>query len=114
MFFFILSFLLLVIHQITQKLLHIPIPWADNYLDCLLCMPFLLGGLLYERQFLFGRGKKYRLANTEIILAVVVFSIIFEGLFPMYSKGFTRDIWDVGCYAIGGWMFYQFINPKKD
>ncbi len=99
-----------VAHQLLQKVWHIAIPWADHYLDPLLCMPIVLTLLLAERRHIFGKGDAYRLSRTEVIVAVGALSFLFEVLFPYWSDRFTADWWDVAAYAAGGGFFYFFLN----
>lgn len=108
--FFLSSSLLFLCHQFSQKVLDYPIPLLDNYLDTLLCMPILLGLLLLEQRQSFKKGASFRFNIVETILLVSLLSVLFEVLFPWLSPDFTADWWDVLMYAIGGGIFYQFIN----
>ncbi len=101
----IFSLLLFFAHQFTQKVLHLPIPWADGYLDPLLCMPILLGGYRLEQRWLFGRQ---RLSLFEVLAITALLSFIFEWIFPRFSSGFTTDWWDVAAYFAGAFLFFPF------
>lgn len=101
-----------LIHQIIEKIIQYPVPWADNYLDCLLCMPVLLGGILAERRWLFKSGASYTFSLLDTIIMVVFFSILFEEGYPRWFSWFTKDYWDYGSYTVGGIFFYFFINKK--
>lgn len=87
------------------------IPWADSYLDNLLCFPILLTGLLAERRW-WKKDDTYVFSFFEIMVITAVLSWIFEVLFPKWSPGFTTDIWDVVAYFTGAILFYSFINKK--
>ncbi len=93
---------LFLAHQFTQKVLHFPIPWADNYLDCLLCMPILLSGYRLEQRWLLGRQ---RLSLFEVLSTTALLALVFEGLFPRLSEGFTADWWDAMAYFAGAFLF---------
>ncbi|MCO6476602.1 MAG: hypothetical protein J5I94_08265 [Phaeodactylibacter sp.] len=101
----IFSLLLFFAHQFTQKVLHLPIPWADNYLDPLLCMPILLGGYRLEQHWLL---RRQRLSLFEVLAITALLSFIFEWIFPRFSSGFTTDWWDVAAYFAGALGFYLF------
>lgn len=90
--------LLFGLHQLLQKGLGMAIPWADNYLDPLLCMPLLLGLFEWEQQRLFGRRK---LHLWEALVLTGLLSVLFECGFPRWSDRFTTDIWDVAAYYVG-------------
>lgn len=106
---FIPILFLFLLHQFTQKVLHISIPFADNYLDDLLCMPILLSLLLLERRWLTG-NKNRVFSALEVSIMVLVMSFIFEGLFPYWSSNFTRDYWDIVAYMLGALFFYKLMN----
>ena len=72
--------LLFAAHQVLQKGLNISIPWADAYLDNLLCMPLLLGFWQWERRRLWGAPP---LRAWEIVLATLLFAFLFEWAFPV-------------------------------
>lgn len=107
---FIICLLLFILHLITQRLLHMALPWADSYLDSLLAMPVILTLWLAERQWLFKRGNNYRLSVLQVFIAVVYIAVIMEALFPKLSPRFTGDWIDVLCYAAGAAIFYFTIN----
>jgi len=46
------------------------------------------------------------LTTGEIIASIIVFSLIFEWLFPALSNDFTGDIKDVVAYFVGGLLYY--------
>ncbi|MCB9296782.1 MAG: hypothetical protein H6559_27240 [Lewinellaceae bacterium] len=104
------SLLLFLAHQFTQKVLGLSIPWADNYLDTLLCMPILLGGYRLEQRWLLGRQ---RLSFLEVVAITAVLAFVFEYLFPRFSSGFTADWWDVAAYFAGSLGFYWWQERRN-
>lgn len=112
---FIICALLFVIHQVLQKWLDINFPLVDNYFDNLLAMPIILSLLLVERQYLFKKGKTYRLSGLDVVIATIFIIVISEIVFPLLSEKFTTDWWDVVCFIAGSLLFYTTINtiPEK-
>ena len=108
----LICFLLFLLHQFSQKVMSWAIPFADNYLDCLLCMPIFLTFLLIERRFLLQQSTSYSFPFWDTMAMTLFLAIIFEELFPLLADGFTKDYWDYVCYFIGGVFFYFFINVK--
>lgn len=106
---FLVACVLFSIHQVIEKILCHPIPLLDNYLDTLLCMPIFLGCLLIERRWLYKKPN-FTFTAFEVGFMLIVLSIIFEIVFPWLSPNFTADWWDVLLYAVGGIVFYRFIN----
>lgn len=92
-------------HQLFQKVLQIPVPLADSYLDNLLCMPLLLPALRLQQRGLSGRQE---LSALEIGLATTVVAFASEWLFPRLSPAFTPDLWDVAAYFGGALVYYYF------
>jgi hypothetical protein len=97
------SALLFVAHQWSQKVAQWSLPWADAYLDNVLCMPLLLHGLRLERSLLWARHAP--LSGAEIAIATALVAAVSEGLFPVWSAQFTPDAFDVAAYALGGWVY---------
>lgn len=111
---FVVCCLLFVLHQLLQKAFKVSIPFVDQYLDNLLAMPIILTLLLAERQYLFKRGKQYRLPLLDVMLGTLFVAFVSEVLFPKLSDAFTGDWLDLVFYAIGSVIFYFTINRKSD
>lgn len=99
--------LLFLLHQVLEKGLAVRFPFLDNYLDDLLCMPILLGALLGEQYDLLQRRQ---LSVLQIVLTTVVVILLFEFLLPGIDSSYTRDAWDVLCYALGSMGFWWGMN----
>lgn len=107
---FIICCFLFGAHQALQKLLHIPVPFVDLYLDNLLAMPIILTLLLAERRILFKRGRSYRLPLLDVVVATIYVVFIAEIVFPLLSDKFVTDWWDVLFYGLGSMLFLLTIN----
>ena len=101
--------LLFLLHQVAQYGFGLNHWLVDGYLDPLLCFPVLLGLLLVERRFLFGRA---RLGPLETVASALVLMVIFEYVFPALKDKFFYDPYDVLAYALGVFYFYAVINPR--
>ncbi len=110
---FIVCCLLFIAHQFLQKVLHIPMPLADQYLDNLLAPPILLTLLVVEKRLLFKRGSDYTLSVLEICMATVLIAVVSEYLFPYLSSEFIFDWVDIVFYALGSILFYYTINRPR-
>jgi hypothetical protein len=100
--------LLFTIHQILQKLLNLPIPFADNYLD-----PFCFGTICLhffqiEQKYLF---KKEKLNLLEITIMILFLGSMSEIVFPVISNQFIADIFDF--IAIISGAFWFILTSKK-
>jgi hypothetical protein len=110
---FIICVVLFVAHQLTQKVLGIPIPPADSYLDNLVTPPILFTLVIVERRILFKRGPGYTLNIMETTMGTVLIALISEVLFPYLSSDFTADLLDVLFYVLGSILFYTTINKRN-
>ena len=110
---FILCTVLFFVHQLMQKVLDIHFDLVDRYMDNFLAMPIILSLLVIERSYLLGRKHRYRLSGLEIVVATFVIVMVAELLFPLLSRNFVTDWWDVLFYALGSLFFYLTINKKE-
>jgi len=101
---------LFIAHQILQKIGHISVPWLDNHLDCLLCMPLLMTAWLLERRYVVFKNPAHRLSIAEVGCATLILALLFEWGFPALSPHFTSDWRDVLAYAAGSLLFWKFLN----
>lgn len=104
--------LLFLGHQFFERALSWHWVWADSYLDSLLCMPILLGLLLFERRFLLQKPA-YCFPLFDTVVMLVFLSLLYEEVFTSVFSGFTKDYWDYLCYFSGGLYFYFFVNNKN-
>lgn len=98
-----------LLHQLTQKAWGITLPFADSYLDNLLCLPLLLSMLLAERRW-WWRQSGYSIPFVEVAIITLILSLLFELAFPHWSPHFTADYWDVAAYATGAGLFSITVN----
>lgn len=78
-------------------------PFADAYLDDLLCMPVCLFPVLSG--FRFFLGAYYRFPATYLIGVWTFFSLYFEVVLPRFKSTFTADPADMVCYGISMIVF---------
>lgn len=107
---FITSTILLLVHQVFQKVLIINILWADSYLDDFLSMPFILSLFLVEQHF--WKRRTSNLTILEIVIFTIVFAVFFEEIMPQLNAYYTKDYWDYLAYGLGSLVFYFGINKK--
>lgn len=96
-----------LLHQLAERIFDYTLPALDNHLDAFVSVPILLGLHLAEQRKLFG---VQRLSVLHIFLAVCLFAIIFEGVFPLWEPDFTADWWDILAYGAGAAYFGFFLN----
>jgi hypothetical protein len=88
-------------HQITQRLLHIPIPIADDYLDPFCFIPIALALLQIERHYLY---KQDRLSTADAIVFTILAVVISEIILPYFKEDFVSDWLDGVAFGLGqGW-----------
>ncbi len=82
-----------------------------SYLDDLVVIPIVLGGILVIFRNLVFKSTVYTFPKARIWIVVAIFAAYFELIIPRFNTGFTADIFDVLCYAIGG-LYFQFLINK--
>lgn len=110
-FFSILAFF---IHQIIEKGFNFSVPVLHAYLDDLVCIPITLGMATQVIQWIHPLKELYYLNKTAVILSVLFYCILFEGILPFYNPlVFTADWIDIIMYAVGGFLYYQIISKRS-
>ncbi len=83
--------------------------WVDSYLDDLLLMPLVLGGLLLAMRIKSGR-RSWVVPVPLAVAALVGYAVYFEVFLPRMSPHATGDGLDVVAYAVGLLFFMTFLN----
>ncbi|GAB3194933.1 hypothetical protein GCM10027293_04280 [Pontibacter aydingkolensis] len=91
------------------ELLHIYIWPLHTHLDDLLCMPVILT-LILAAERLYFRNPYFVLPRHYIVVSVLLFSIVFEGILPLLAAKYTADAWDIVAYVVGALIFHKNIN----
>lgn len=108
---FCVSMLLFVLNQ-TLELAQVYIWPLHTHLDDLLCLPISLTIILAAERLYF-QNPEFILPRRYIVLAVLLFGLVFEGILPLLSARYTADIIDVFAYIIGAAIFQASINRVK-
>jgi hypothetical protein len=58
--------------------------------------------------------KNYTLNIWVILYLCLMYSVLFEYIFPKYLARYTKDIVDVILYFAGGLIFYFLQKPKNE
>jgi hypothetical protein len=86
--------------------------WVNSYLDDFLLIPIFLGSaLIVQQTIVFGQ---FSFKNSQIFATWLVFSILFEFIFPKLTSAYVADFWDILAYGLGVIYFAVFLNyPAK-
>lgn len=105
---FLLCLLLFGISQLLEQLKILIWP-VYTHLDDLVCLPVSLTVVLAAERAYFC-APKYILPLRFTLLALLLFSIVFEVTLPLFSEKYTADVLDIVAYAIGAIAFHNFTN----
>ncbi|MGB3466215.1 MAG: hypothetical protein WBA74_13135 [Cyclobacteriaceae bacterium] len=105
---FLIPLILFLGHQLTQRVLEIPIPFADNYLDPFCMSALALHAISVERNWLFGS----RIDLMDMIIATLFLSVVSELLFPWLAPRFVADWYDVPAIFLGSLWFMLTAKYK--
>ncbi len=112
---FLICLLVFILHQVSQYIFKIPLPFLNNYLDNFLAMPVILFLLLAEKKYIY-KQKDQKLSLLFVIIATLYVALVTEWLFPLLSERFTPDWYDLVFYSLGSAFYYFFMNkiPVKE
>ncbi|MDX5481587.1 MAG: hypothetical protein LPK07_07870 [Hymenobacteraceae bacterium] len=106
--FFLICLVLFCLNQLLElQQLYIWPLYA--YLDDLLCLPITLTMALAGERAYF-RSPAFTLPKRYILLAFLLFTVVFEGILPLFSARYTADVLDIAAYALGGYAFQYILN----
>ena len=89
-----------------------PLPKIINYyLNDFLIIPIVLFLSLLVLRFT-RSNLNFRLGLPIIIYVCVLYSLLFEFIFPNYLARYTKDYVDVILYFAGGFVFYNLQNKE--
>lgn len=102
---YFLSFTLLGLFVYFCQSVGIILPrFINNYLNDILCIPITLFIVWAIVRYL--KGKHQNISVWMIACVVAYFSFYFEYFLPQIKPRYTSDPIDVGCYFLGGILFY--------
>jgi hypothetical protein len=107
----LIIFLLGISHQITQKILGLPLVWFDNYFDDLLAVPFVSTCVLWMENFVIYRVHTRKHSFYQLMFLFIIISIFFEFIAPKYSEHYFYDLLDIIYYFLG---FVGYYFAKKN
>jgi hypothetical protein len=81
-----------------------------SYLADVLTLPLELTLALYCMRRWYFRNPRFVLPASWIFSSWVVMAIWFEGILPMHDARATADPFDVVAYALGGLIFWRWMN----
>lgn len=79
------------------------------YLADLLAIPVVATLSMYFMRWLL-QNKGFQLSSWQVIFIILLFSVAFEILFPLFIKRYTGDVIDVLMYIGGGLFFWKVMN----
>ena len=98
-----------VLNQTIERM-GLYLPFFHSYFDDLLCFPIVLTIVVLAHRNLRLNSKDYVLPISHIVLAVLLFSLIFEIVLPRLHTRFTHDARDILAYTIGAFFFHKYLN----
>ena len=109
---FILLFIAAMTIFVMQKLETYLPEIINNYANDLLCLPLVLGSILYIIRRL-KNDSNFQLPLVFILLMATYYSVYFEYYLPSYNSRYTSDWIDVGLYFLGAFAFYGYESVRN-
>lgn len=107
--YFWFSFLLFCANQLLERFYKIPLLYS--YLDDLLAPGIVLGFALFFFQKVFPADPSFILETKLLVAFVVLYSILFEFVFPWTDARHTSDYWDILAYLVGT-VIFRFLGNR--
>jgi len=85
----------------------------NNYIDPLLLPILFLPIILIERRWLLD-DNSHRFSAVFLLVYLILFAIISELIFPLFSEKFTADWIDVILMGVGVAIFHMVFNKNLD
>lgn len=98
----VLAALTYILNRWGLMLTENPTPFLSSYLGDFLALPVYLPLSVGLAQRLKLIDLNFQLGSVQIILAVMVFSVLFEGVVPLLNSDSVADPWDILAYLGGG------------
>ncbi len=89
---------------------HLPV-LAASYADDILCLPLVLGAVLWCHRRMIQQNKQYVLPASHGLWTLLLFALYFEGLLPRLKASAVADPWDLLMYLVG-FLIFQFLMNK--
>jgi hypothetical protein len=92
--------------------LHWPLPsFATSYLADILALPLILSGALWLMRVIYFRNSQFTLPLAWVLASWLGLSLWFELWLPrLRPQSATADLADVLAYALGGLLFWRWLN----
>ncbi len=100
---------LFLLLQVGQGARLVP-AWVHSWGDDLLCLPLILGGILWAQRHVAGQGAGYILPRAHGVGVLLLIGVFFELIWPRVGAGAVADPWDLVAYTLGFFFFQRFIN----
>ncbi|ALU25123.1 hypothetical protein HMPREF9714_03165 [Myroides odoratimimus CCUG 12901] len=89
----------------TAQRLEVELPsFINNYVNDILSIPLTMAVILVILRL--WKGSTYQLSPLMITSVVLYYTFYFEYYLPQHTSRYTADLYDIGCYILGGILFY--------
>lgn len=107
-FFLCASGLYVILFVLKKSSVHLP--FVSDYLADFLALPVVLSIALWGIRISKTDRRQWTYHWLHIAFLVLLFAFLFEFLYPRMTDRFTSDPWDVLAYALGGLVFWRWMN----
>ena len=104
--YILMSFVAITIFTMQKIESYLP-EILNNYANDLLCLPLVLGFILFMIKRL-KKDKNFELPLIFVLILAVYYSVYFEYYLPKINPRYTSDWIDVLLYFVGAIGFYSY------
>ena len=87
--------------------------FISDYVADFLTLPVVLAITLIIIRKVLPNQKIYSFKVWHVLYTVVLYGFLFEWVFPKLDKSATADPWDLLAYALGGVVFWFWMNNNE-
>lgn len=88
-------------------------PIVSDHLADLICLPIVLSICRYTLIKWKLAPPTFELTPAMVLAATIYFSVVFEGLLPLWNNNHHADFVDVLAYFLGGILYFLFRSRIK-
>jgi len=88
--------------------------FIHGYFNDLLAIPLIIAFTSLLLQLFYYQKSENIISLPKIIFTVLLVTVYFEWYLPDQSTSYTRDLWDIVCYIVGGIYSYVWLRPRSN
>jgi len=90
------------------------IEFFSQYVGDILALPVYLPLSIYLARRLKLITDDFQISAVQVLGGVIIFSLLFEGLIPIFDEASIQDEYDILAYLAGGLLVFMVSSAGRD